>query len=376
MTIAARVVAVIMTSAMLMTTAVGASADAPPTAEQIVAHYVSAIGGADKLASVKTLIIRGTYSEGNFRIDATLARMRPYYKLVGDPEHRSSSFEEGYDGSAWEFYGHPGIVVHTVGAASEATRHSTSILGSLADYREEDSSVSLLGSERIDDRKVWHVRLHMRDGFEQDEFIDGKSWMLVAERKVAPIHAVGAAVTTQTRFGDFRAVEGVVFPFTSREADIASGKTLNQFTVKTVVINQALDPASFSPPDFPRTASQTLIETLFLQRDDPGTVLWTLFDFRRAHPHTSSDELCRIAGYQMVKAGQFASAIALLKQNTESYPKSAAAASSLGRAYANAGDGTRARAELVRALALDPNDKRARDALDGLSRQTEGADGQ
>ena len=30
----------------------------------------------------------------------------------------------------------------------------------------------------------------------------------------------------------------------------------------------------------------------------------------------------------------------------------------------------------MRALALDPNDKRARDTLDNLSRQMEGADGQ
>jgi len=351
---------------MTLLVAGSASADPPPTAQEIVANYVKAIGGANKVASVKTIIIRGTYSEGNLKIDATLARMRPYYKLVGDPEHRSKSFEEGYDGSAWEFYGKPGIVLRTVAAASEAARHSTSILGSLAEYSQEGSSVSLLDSSEIAGRKAWRIRLRMRDGFEQDEFIDAQSWLLVAERKVAPVHAVGAAVTTETRFGDFRKVEGVTMPFTSKEVDMTTQKTLNQFVVNTVVINQKLQPADFSPPDFPRSDAQTLIETLFIQRDDPKTVLWTLFDFRRAHPDMSTDELCRIAGYQMVKARQFASAIALLKQNTRSYPQSAAAASSLGLAYANAGDIANARTELTRALALDPNDKRARDILKTL----------
>jgi hypothetical protein len=74
-----------------------------------------------------------------------MSLMRPHYKLVGDAEHLSTNFAEGYDGSAWEFYGDPGIVVRTAGAASAAGRHATSIDGPLIDYRQRGSNVMLKG---------------------------------------------------------------------------------------------------------------------------------------------------------------------------------------------------------------------------------------
>lgn len=341
---------------------------AAPTAEEIVARYIDSLGGAQKVAAVQSIIIRGKYSEGDFNLDATLAKMRPYYKLVGDPLNRSKEFEEGYDGSAWEFYGDPGFVVRTVTAASEAGRHETAVLGALADYKSEGASVNLIGPAMIAGRKTWQIRLRLRDGFEEDDFLDAANGRLVASRKVAKVHAVGKDVASETRWSDFRTVDGITLPFLEREVEIATGKELNRFVKTSVTINAKLSPADFSPPDFKRTPEQTLIETLFVERDDAATLLWTLFDFRRAHPDVSTDLLCRIAGYQMVKTGQFKSAFALLEENAKTYPQSAAAASSLGRAYANGGETEKARAELTRALALDPSDKRAKAALDGLGK--------
>ena len=340
------------------------TANARPSAEQVVANYILALGGSKAVASVKTIIVRGIYSEGTMSFDATVARMRPFYKLVGDPLKRSKDYEEGYDGSAWEFYGRPGIVLRTVGAPAAATRHSTAVLGALADYRGDSASIELLGSEVIAGRKAWQIRLRMRDGYRLDDFIDAANWRLTGERQIAQIHAVGDKVRIERRFGDFRTVDGITIPFETSNVNIATGAILNRFVVRSVTLNQHLDPSHFSPPAFTRTPRQSLIETLFTQRDDPDTLRWTLFDFRRAHTDTSTDEPCRIAGYQMVKAGAFSGAIALLKQNEKDYPASAAAASNLGRAYANAGKPKAATAE--RALELDPRDQRARAALEAL----------
>jgi tetratricopeptide (TPR) repeat protein len=116
-------------AALLLANLAAAAAHDPPSADMIVARYVAAIGGQEKLDAIQNVIIRGTYSEHGQSGAAQLARMRPFYKLVGDPLKRSKDFEEGYDGSAWEFYGDPGIVFRTVGPASAAARHGLYILG-------------------------------------------------------------------------------------------------------------------------------------------------------------------------------------------------------------------------------------------------------
>jgi tetratricopeptide (TPR) repeat protein len=64
--------------------------------------------------------------------------------------------------------------------------------------------------------------------------------------------------------------------------------------------------------------------------------------------------------------GDVTVAVELLKANAADYPRAAGAAFGLGRAYKTAGDIPRAREELQRALKLDPNHKRAADALKSL----------
>jgi Tfp pilus assembly protein PilF len=69
----------------------------------------------------------------------------------------------------------------------------------------------------------------------------------------------------------------------------------------------------------------------------------------------------------MLKMNDFAGAIAVLSLNARYYPQSSTSAFALGRAYRSAGDTRRAKAELSRALGLDPKNKRAADALATLA---------
>jgi tetratricopeptide (TPR) repeat protein len=100
--------------------------------------------------------------------------------------------------------------------------------------------------------------------------------------------------------------------------------------------------------------------------DDPSAVLWSYRDFRNAHPDVDTHAASEVAGYQILKANQTRSAIALVERNAADYPDSATSAFGLGRAYKAAGELAAARAQFERAVKLDPNDARARDALANL----------
>jgi len=150
------------------------SAAGTPTVEEILAHHAAARGGAERLKAVRTIIYRGTYREGGRVVmpHAAMALMRPYYKLVGDPEHPDPDFAEGYDGSAWELYGDPGIVLRTVGAASAAGRHATRIGGPLLDaaddYPRAASSAFALGRAYVAAGDVADGRAALRQALALD----------------------------------------------------------------------------------------------------------------------------------------------------------------------------------------------------------------
>jgi hypothetical protein len=351
--------------ALLALATPGGRTEELPTADQIIARYAAARGGYDKLKAVHSIVYRGTYREGQQQMpDAAMALMRPYYKLVGDPDHPSPEFAEGYDGSTWEVY--DGVVLRTVGEAAAAGRHATRIEGPLIDYAAAGSTVALKGTETVGGRRAYRLLVRMQDGFEQEELIDAESWLLVAERKVAPIHAFGKQVASEDRIGDYRAVDGILFPFSYREVEVATGKVLNEMTWRSITLNRNLDAKSFSPPAFARTPLQSFLEQLYAERDDPAAVLWTYRDFRRAHPGLDTRQGVELIGYQMAKMRAHSAAVELLTANEADYPRAASAAFATGRAWVAAGDVKRGRAAFERALAIDPRFERAVKALTAL----------
>jgi hypothetical protein len=333
---------------------------ATPDVDTIIERHIAARGGRERIAALQTLVFRGEYREGeHVSPNAVMALKRPYYKLVGDPDKPVTDFAEGYDGSAWEFYGDPGIVLRTVGPASAASRHRARFDHPLVALREQGATATLAGVEG----NAYKLLLTLEDGFREEIFIDRTSNMIVAERKAAPIHAFGEKVTSETRFSDFRPVEGVLFSFLSTDVEIGTGRVLSTFTTKSIIANHPYEASVFSPPEFKRTAIQRWIELLFAERDDVDAVKWSYRDFRNANPGLDTHEAAEVAGYQLLKMKQHASAIALLEANAADYPRAANSAFGLGRAYRAAGDLKRARSEFERALKLDPKHARAAQAL-------------
>ena len=342
------------------------------SADEIVARHLEARGGSQRLKALQTVVYRnGTYREGAYTSSgrAFMAMARPYFKIVGDPADTSSDYREGYDGSAWEWYRSPSFVVRTVGAANAAIRHNLDPDGPFSDYRSKGSQIERTGDTSIGGRSTHGVLLTLRDGTRAEYFFDKESFLILATRRAAPIHAFGAPVATEERFADYRAVDGILFPFTATEVEIATGKQLSSMQWGAIDVNRELPRQWFSPPPSSGTLLQDLLENLYHERSDTSALRWSYFAFRRAHPGVDTREGIESIGYQMVKMGDHTGAIALLAMNAEDYPASSTSAFGLGRAYSAAGDTLRARQTFERSLKLDPNNKRAAAALESLGRR-------
>jgi hypothetical protein len=335
--------------------------------QQLVDRHVKALGGREKIENVHSVTKHLVYREPSFTIpDAFIALMRPYYKTIADPKDTHVDINEGYDGSAWEYYADPGVVLRTVGAAAAAGRHGTEIFDPLVDYKANGTKLELSGNEAFDGKPAYKLHVTLADGFESYIFLDPQTYLVLGDRRAVPIHAFGEPVKSERHVGDFRPVDGVRFPFHSSEIEIATGKELSSDTIQSIEVNRELDPSFFSPPEFKRTALQNFLEQLYLERSDVNAVLWSYRGFRRANPTIDTRAGVEFIGYQMAKMEDFNSAVELLKTNAADYPNSASAQFSLGRAYTGKGDLAAARAAFEAALQIDPNFKKASVGLDAL----------
>ncbi len=339
------------------------------TADEIVTRHVEARGGYERIRALDSLVFsEGLYREADYAGsgDAFMAVARPYYKVVGNPE-KPGGYMEGYDGAAWEWFADPGVVVRTVGAAAGAMRRGADVEGPLVDYAAKGSSVRLGEPADVGGRAAHRLVVTLRDGFVREYLVDQETFLVVAERRSAPFHAFGEAVTSETRIGDHRRVAGVLFAHSFVQTEIASGRELSRMQWGRIEANRELPPSWFSPPEFERSPLERFLEQLYGERADVEAVMWTFYAFRRAHPEIETRAGVELVGFQMLKMGDVESAIALLAANAAENPGSSSSALGLGRAIATAGETRRARRELERALELDPENHRARSALAELA---------
>lgn len=351
-----------------------AFAQQPLTIEQIVRKHVEAIGGIEKIHALKSLVIRGMYHEGG-EIPPGMpivarnysAFLRPYYQVIGDPANSHPDLREGFDGSSWEYYGDPGVTIRTVGAAAAATRHTAEFLqDSLVDYAEKGTKLELQGTEKIDGKECYKIFVTLSDGFRKYLFVDAQTFLTVAGRGSAPIHAFGAPVTTEGRFLDYQPVNGVLTPRRIIEVEIATGKVLADSRAVIEEANTITDPSIFSPAPRAKTPLQDFLEKLYEERTDAVSVMYSYGLFRRTHPDVDTREGIEFIGYQMAKTKDYPSSIELLRANAADYPGSASAQFGLGRALQASGDTTGATAAFQAALKLDPQFRKATDGLNAL----------
>ncbi len=347
----------------------GASSPQASSLDDIVNNHVTALGGKIAIASIASVVERGWYREGDFKIDTFTAQMRPFYRVIGDPRTDAlGEIHEGYDGSAWEYYPDPGIVVRTVGAAADASRHTAAFDDPLVNYARRNIRLTLEAPTTLSGTKEHTVRTVLADGFTEDLYVNPTTWMIDAEKRVVPMHAFGKHYTTIDALSDYRPEGGVMRAHRFQEIDEKTGATLTESAVTSVEINPSLPLSMFSPPIWDRTPLQQMIQRIYDERDEARSVLATYRDFTQLvdmHSGAVGDAV-DFVGYQCLKMGHAETAVLLLEQNVADHPNSARAHFGLGRAYQAAGKTAEAKVQYQRALAIDPKYRRATDALNSI----------
>jgi hypothetical protein len=336
-------------------TAAQRTATGAPTAQEIVRRYVAARGGLERIRAIRTLVFKGP-PRPNGRPGRQILRARPFYLSIGS---------EGNDGSPWEAYDSFGLQPRVTDAPGAALRHTAYFDDALIMSLEPGWQIELTGSERIGDRDTYRLRVVYPDGYTTESFVDKTTWLVIARRGTAPVHAFGEPVTSQALIGDYRPVAGVLFPFALTEVDLATGETMDASVWQSIEANVPIPLEKFSPPPRVDSPVSRLVNAVFASRHVVADALGWYHDFQRDPATRGVDIEAAIesVAYECLKNGGIAAGTALLEENLAAHPRSAAAHFGLGRAYRAAGRETEAATKFRDALALDSAFAPARTAL-------------
>jgi hypothetical protein len=221
------------------------------TVDEVVAQYLRARGGAERLRGVSTLRLTGRMSMPGLEAPLVLELKRPH-KVRTEFTVDGQTAVRAYDGEvAWTLLPVPDASPQLVppDQADELRAQADVDLSPLVDSQSKGFTVALAGRESLPGGEAWKLVVSGGAGPPRSLFVDVDSHLVVRTEEVRTQE--GREVPMVTEVGGYRTVDGLVYPHQLRSGPRDDPESWQSVEIERIDINPPLDDARFSPPELP-----------------------------------------------------------------------------------------------------------------------------
>ncbi|MDB5012846.1 MAG: hypothetical protein JWQ25_1048 [Daejeonella sp.] len=232
-------------AALALTLSVSAFAQ---SVDEIVNKNIAALGGKEKLNSLKSVKIDATISVQGMELPSTIVQlnnvgMRSDFTVQGVKGTQVVTKSEGW--SFMPFMGQDKPVASPVDEVKQA-QSTLDLAGPLVDYAKKGNKVELVGKEAVEGKEAVKLKVTLNDGSGMDYYIDpvtGYTVKTIIRRKMNGQQAEVSVVMSDYKKTD----EGYAFPYTMNQV-VTGGPGLMVIKVTNIEINKPVDESIFEMP--------------------------------------------------------------------------------------------------------------------------------
>lgn len=221
------------------------------TADQLIARYTAARGGEQKLQSLQSVRMTGTWgrsANSPIPINLVVAPGR-YVRQIGQGARLHSI--KAVDGPAtWEIGPGAGIFKPEPMVAEDSSRfrNLADPQGPLFNAQAKGNKVEAAGKLSWQGSEVYKLKVTFPDERVNYIYLDAKSFLPVRVVGTLYLAQVGKEVPVEYIYQDYRDVDGVKWPFTEK-ANAPEGRVAQVTSWKKIEVNpQPLDASVFKAP--------------------------------------------------------------------------------------------------------------------------------
>ena len=225
------------------------------TVDEIIAKNVQARGGMDKIKAVQSIKSTGTMTMGpGMEAPGSLTQKRPDMARLEFTVQGLTAIQ-AYDGKdAWQIMPFMGKKDPEAMSADDKKdiEENADIDGPLVDYKSKGNKVELLGKEKLEGTDAYKLKATLKNGDVMLIYLDADSFLEIKEEVKRNVR--GSEQEMETSLGDYKEVNGLMFPF-AMESGVKGSQQKEKLTLSKIEVNVPVDSSIFKmPPPAPPAA--------------------------------------------------------------------------------------------------------------------------
>lgn len=227
---------------------VGAAAASAQTADELIEKNMQASGGKDKVEAVKAVRMTGKMvAMQGMEIPLTIEFKDPD-KLRSEATVQGMTMVTAFDGkSGWKIEPFMGKKDAEPMSDDEIkqVREQLESMAPLSKYKENGHTMEYAGKEDLEGTPVYKLKLTRKSGDVAHLYLDAESYLIV--KMTGKTKAQGQELESESTLGDYKAVEGVLYPHTiESQLKGMPGKMVMSFS--KIEVNPAIEDSRFAMP--------------------------------------------------------------------------------------------------------------------------------
>jgi len=245
----------ILAALVLLALPVGAQEATPkplPGVDDLVAKYLAAIGGRDKLKAVQSVRMSGKMVMGQGMEAPFTVEMKRPKAVRMDFTFQGMTASSAFDGEkGWRVMPFQGSTAPEPLSADEIkqVKDQADIEGPLVDYKEKGSTVELVGKESVEGADAFNLKITDKDGDVRNVYLHAEEYLPIKETMKRTIQ--GNEIELETSIGEYKDVGGLKFAH-AIETKAKGMPTGQAMVIEKIELNVPVDPSRFQMPEAPK----------------------------------------------------------------------------------------------------------------------------